>query len=236
MGQILCQQKPKYLLSIQDPEQLQTWLQEHPDLIGVSMVGRSNVGKSSLINAIFGLGTARISKTPGRTKEIIVFQFHLPQAQNEPPFPPLYLFDLPGYGHAEVSKAMSKNWNELLAIFFTHIPPEVILLNIQDGRHPNLKVDKEFQLFIRQYPLESLLVFNKIDKLKTQKERSVLEKMKKQMIKEFKKFRQIYFVSAEKGNGIDELKLGLTNYFHLKIETQKLKVDLHADDRPEDLS
>ena len=93
------------------PEQLISWLQENPDAIGLSFIGRSNVGKSSLINSLFGKSTARISKTPGRTREVNIFTFSLSnEGKTDENIPPLFLFDLPGYGYAEVSKEVHKNW------------------------------------------------------------------------------------------------------------------------------
>lgn len=105
-------------MGISDIAQFETWLSEHRDIIGVSFVGRSNVGKSSMINALFGSKTARVSKTPGRTREINIFEFELNLNGKKSTLQPFYLIDLPGYGHAEVSKEMSKNWNELMGIFF----------------------------------------------------------------------------------------------------------------------
>ena len=66
-----------FKMGISSLEQFEQWLAANPDIIGVSFVGRSNVGKSSMINALFGSKTARVSKTPGRTREINIFEFEL---------------------------------------------------------------------------------------------------------------------------------------------------------------
>ena len=100
-----------FLMGISDPAQFEDWLNKNPNIIGVSFVGRSNVGKSSIINALFGSKTARVSKTPGRTREINIFEFELGLDGKKCQLPKFVLINLPGYGHAEVSKEMSKNIN-----------------------------------------------------------------------------------------------------------------------------
>ena len=92
-----------------------------PDTPEYAFIGRSNVGKSSLINSFFGSKTAKTSKTPGRTRQINVFEISLAGMEEGKPNT-FYLFDLPGYGHAAVSKAMSANWEKLMANFFAVEP------------------------------------------------------------------------------------------------------------------
>jgi GTP-binding protein len=200
--------KTTFRMGIDKTEQLEQWLIDNPMAIGVALVGRSNVGKSSLINTLFGKSTARVSKTPGRTRQINIFSFQL-EKDEESLF---YLFDLPGYGHAEVSKEMAKNWNKLMSSFFRYISPNVLLLNIQDARHPHQKVDQEFHDFLKNYDKETYLIFNKLDKLKNQKEKAQLEKLKPIIFKEYKWVNQIYFVSAEKKTGIEALEDSVINF------------------------
>jgi GTP-binding protein len=193
------------------PEQLEQWLTENRDqLVGFCFTGRSNVGKSSLINSFFGKKTARTSKTPGRTREVNIFEFSLAyEGKKDDTLPPLYFFDLPGYGHAEVSAQMSRNWNTLMDVFFTHLPPSVHMVNIQDARHPHQKSDQKFHDFLKNFHHETSLVFNKIDKLKTQKERSALNKLKPKLFSEYKWVKDIHFVSAERRDGLDVLEQAL---------------------------
>lgn len=214
--------KTQFKLGISTPTQLHTWLSEHHHCLSLAMVGRSNVGKSSLINALFGKGMARTSNTPGRTREINVFEFFL--NDKETPLEmqtPMYLYDLPGYGFAEVSREMSKNWNVLMEVFFTTLGPYSSLLNLQDARHPNQKADVAFQDFIKSYNHETFLIFNKVDKLKTQKERSALEKQKPKLFKDYKWVKQIHFVSAEKNTGVKPLEDALIQTLLLKNEVLK---------------
>lgn len=208
-----------FQMGISSPEQLHDWLENNPAALGLAFVGRSNVGKSSLINSLFGKGIARTSNTPGRTREINIFKFELGERGiTHDLAQPLYLFDLPGYGFAEVSKEISKNWNALMDVFFSALSPYVSLVNLQDSRHPNQASDKEFHHFIKTYHYETFLVFNKIDKLKTQKERAALEKLKPMLFKEYKWVKQIYFVSAEKGTGVQPLEESLISNLLIKNE------------------
>jgi GTP-binding protein len=132
--------KTQFLMGIQSSEQLLTWMQEHKEVRGVAFVGRSNVGKSSLINSLVGNKTARVSKTPGRTRQVNIFEIVF--NEDELNTKPTYLFDVPGYGHAEVSKEMAKNWDLLLNTFFQELSQRVVLLNIQDSRHPLQESDE----------------------------------------------------------------------------------------------
>ncbi|MBY0518584.1 MAG: ribosome biogenesis GTP-binding protein YihA/YsxC [Bacteriovoracaceae bacterium] len=201
----------EFLMGIDKVDQLATWLGEHPTAQGVAFIGRSNVGKSSLINAIFGKSTARVSKTPGRTRQVNVFKFFwLPEGEKVPK--EYFLFDVPGYGHAEVSKEMGKNWQLLLDTFFKSITGKVLLLNLQDARHPLQDADLQFQDYIKHFELETYLVFNKVDKLKTQSERSVLQKQMPAIYERNKWVKQIYFASAEKGNNVDKVIDGMMTF------------------------
>jgi GTP-binding protein len=201
----------EFQMGINDPNQLKEWLNSHQNVTGFITAGRSNVGKSSLINALFSHTIARTSKEPGRTQQINIFSFkkHNPNSNQDETF---YLFDLPGYGHAEVSKGMQKNWEALLKNFFRYLPPSVLILNIQDARHPHTDTDQYFCDFIRPFKLTTYLVFNKLDKLKTQSERASLEKIKNSLYQEYKWMKQIYFVSAEKKTGLPQLILSLESY------------------------
>ena len=165
----ISREQTTFLYGIQKPAQLKEILEKKDPLIGLSFVGRSNVGKSSLINALFGNKTARVSKTPGRTREINIFEFSLNEPDSNGTPQSFWLFDLPGYGFAEVSKKQSENWQELMGTFFECLPPSVLICNVQDARHPHQKADQQFQDFLISSQLQSLLVLNKLDKLKKQK-------------------------------------------------------------------
>lgn len=198
----------QFKMGISQPSQLNEWLDQNGEARGLAFVGRSNVGKSSLINTLFGKKTARTSKTPGRTREVNIFEFKL-EGDQENTF---HLFDLPGYGHADVNRQMSQRWEELMSLFFEKMPMNVLLLNLQDARHPQQKTDLQFQDFILNFNHDAFLVFNKIDKLKKQKDRAILEKQKPEIYKQTPFFKQIYFLSAESGKGVPQLEDSLTSY------------------------
>ncbi|RPJ73355.1 MAG: ribosome biogenesis GTP-binding protein YsxC [Alphaproteobacteria bacterium] len=210
-----------FKMGISNPAQFEEWLTTHPDIIGISMVGRSNVGKSSIINALFGSKTARVSKTPGRTREINIFEFELSLNGKKSELPPFYLIDLPGYGFAEVSKDMSKNWDELMGAFFAHLSPSMMLINLQDARHPNQEADKQFHKFLKHHTRNAILLFNKMDKLKTQKERNELDKLKPSLSKEYKWIRQMYFASAETKKGLPQVEDAIIAHLLEELEIRK---------------
>ena len=189
------------------PAQLHDWMQERADIPGVGLVGRSNVGKSSLINALFGKNTARVSKTPGRTRQINTFEFKFSDDTG-----PFYLFDLPGYGHAEVSKQMTKNWEMLMSVFFDLAGEKTLMLNVQDARHPNQKADIQFHDFLSPFDFTTTLVFNKLDKLKKQKDRNQLKKQVPGLLEEYHWVKDIHYISAESGQGIDALESSLISF------------------------
>ena len=203
--------KTEFLMGIDTVEQLQQWLNEHTFANGIAFIGRSNVGKSSLINSLFGKSTARVSKTPGRTRQVNIFDFIVENKETKS-LEHFYLFDVPGYGHAEVSKEMASNWQLLLDNFFNLCSQKILLLNIQDARHPLQESDLLFHDYIKSFDLETYVLFNKIDKLKTQSERAKLKAHMPEIYKKFKWVKQIHFTSAEKGDGLPAVELAIINF------------------------
>lgn len=217
-------QSADFKMGISVVTQFEDWLAVNQDAIGVSFVGRSNVGKSSMINSLFGGKTARVSKTPGRTREINIFEFELNLNGKKTDLPKFFLIDLPGYGFAEVSKDMSKNWDELMGAFFVEVSQSMLLINLQDARHPDQDADRRFYSFIKKFPRKTILVFNKIDKLKTQKERNVLEKLKPALSRDYKWIRQMYFASAESKKGIPQVEDAIVTHILEELEMRKVHV------------
>lgn len=164
------------------------------------------MGKSTLINTLFGKNTARVSNTPGKTKGINVFHI----CKN------LYFFDLPGYGYAKVSKDLLQQWGPLMEHFFRLLPPSVAIISVQDARHINQRYDQTFFEYfesLEHFKNDIFLVCNKIDKLKNQRERIQFEKEKGRMFEENRHIiSEIFSVSAEKKRGIGGLKSFLLNF------------------------
>jgi GTP-binding protein len=200
-----------FQLGLDKLEQVEHLFEKNPNMIGVAFVGRSNVGKSSLINSLFGRKTARTSKTPGRTREINVFTFLIDRGDKSEP-QPFFLFDLPGYGHAEVSKQMLKNWRLMMETFFNGLPNTVAIINIQDARHPDQAVDQQFHKFLESAPQFTAVAFNKVDKFKKQKEKAALEKKKMELLARYTWVKQIHFVSAENAIGLPQLEQAISGY------------------------
>lgn len=122
----------------------------------IAMVGRSNVGKSSLINRLIGRkGLARISSTPGKTQSINFFLIN----EN------WYLVDLPGYGYARVAKTQKASWGPLIEGYLINRPSLRGLIHLVDIRHPPMESDKIMQEWVGSLGISSLVVATKLDKI-----------------------------------------------------------------------
>src|SRR6476620_743583 len=95
----------RFMMSVSDASQFPA-----PALPEVAFLGRSNVGKSSVINALLGSKIAKTSSTPGRTRSINFFEIRWPGK----PEPELVFTDLPGYGYAKISREISQQWPRFL--------------------------------------------------------------------------------------------------------------------------
>lgn len=127
-----------------------------PALPEVAFVGRSNVGKSSLINALTGrTALARVSQTPGRTRQINFFRLG----------ERLMLVDLPGYGYAQASKALAAQWQQLIFDYLRGRPNLKRVILLVDARRGILDIDREAMALLDNAAVSYLVVLTKTDKL-----------------------------------------------------------------------
>ncbi len=128
----------------------------------IAMVGRSNVGKSSLINTVLGIAKlARTSNTPGRTQTINFYRVW-PNGKSGKAF---YLVDMPGYGFAAVSAVRRAQWGELIEEYLTARAPLRGIIQLVDMRHPPQPLDHQMAEWLRHYEQHFLLVGTKADKI-----------------------------------------------------------------------
>ena len=157
-----------------------------PDLPEFAFIGRSNVGKSSLINLLTNKeGLARVSKTPGRTREINFFSIN--DSWN--------LVDLPGYGYAKVSKSQRDHFNEFVSDYLLNRETLTGIFVLIDSRHSPQKIDLEFLAWLIEAQLPFALIFTKTDKSKPKLVRKNIGLFLERM-KEFSEGDPIYFETS----------------------------------------
>ena len=167
------------------------------DRVEVCFAGRSNVGKSSLINALTNRkGLARASNTPGRTQEINFFE--LGEAR--------YLVDLPGYGYANAPLAVVEKWRRLLKNYLSGRPNLRRAFVLIDSRHGIKPVDEEIMQLMNRSALTFQVVMTKADKIKDHERDRVLEQVRGKLAKHPAAFPELILTSSEKGEGIATLR------------------------------
>ncbi len=171
------------------------------DLPEIAFAGRSNVGKSSLLNRIFGRkNLARVSSVPGKT---ITINFYQVDEYN--------FVDLPGYGYAKVAKTEKERWAEMMEGYFNSDRNIKLVVQLVDMRHPPTKDDIMMMEFLQSSGYEFIVVMTKADKLKKKKDYNErIEKSKQEM--SFVPEERIIPFSSETGAGLDELKKYIEGY------------------------
>jgi GTP-binding protein len=163
----------------------------------VCFAGRSNVGKSSLINALTGRkGLARASNTPGRTQELNFFTLGDSH----------YLVDLPGYGFANAPKKVVESWQRLLRAYLsgrTTLRRAFVLIDTRHGVKP---VDEEIMTLLDKSAVTFQIVMTKADKVKADERDAVLEQVRDAARRHPAAYPELVLTSSEKGQGIDELR------------------------------
>lgn len=168
-----------------------------PDLPEVAFAGRSNVGKSSLINALVGQKyLARASNEPGRTREINFFNLD----------DQLRLVDLPGYGFARVSRGVANKFQDLGRAYLRGRPNLKRVYLLIDARHGLKAVDTEALDALDTAAVSYQIVLTKSDKLKAEEVEAVVARTHDAIRKRPASFPRVLATSAEKGTGIPELR------------------------------
>ena len=167
------------------------------DRLEVCFAGRSNVGKSSLINALTGRkGLARASNTPGRTQEINYFTCG----------PDLFLVDLPGYGFAEAPVAVVEKWQRLLKSYLQGRQTLRRAFVLIDHRHGVKKVDEEIMTLLDQAAVTFQVVLTKEDKVKPKDRAKILDQVRKALSTHPAAYPELIVTSSDKGDGIPTLR------------------------------
>ena len=167
------------------------------DRVEVCFAGRSNVGKSSLINALTGRkNLARASNTPGRTQEINFFS--LGEAR--------YVVDLPGYGFAEAPVATVRKWQELLKQYLQGRQTLRRAFVLIDSRHGVKSVDEEIMTLLDKSAVTFQVVMTKMDKLARPEREKNLDQTRAALAKHPAAYPEIVMTSSEKGDGIETLR------------------------------
>jgi GTP-binding protein len=166
------------------------------DRIEVCFAGRSNVGKSSLINALTGRkGLARASNTPGRTQEINFFTAGA-----------IYVVDLPGYGFANAPVAVVDKWQRLLKQYLQGRQTLRRVFVLIDARHGAKAVDEEIMSLLDASAVTFQVVMTKVDKLRGDALAESLAKTRAALVKHPAAYPELILTSAEKGEGIPTLR------------------------------
>lgn len=161
-----------------------------------AFIGRSNVGKSSLINMLAGKkNLAKTSQTPGKTQLINHFLV------NEG----WYMVDLPGYGFAKVSKKERESWETMIFDYLTQRENLLCIFVLIDSRHSVQKVDLDLMLWLGEKGLPFAIVFTKTDKLSSTQLEKSLESYKNELMNYFENFPRYFVSSSEKKLGKNEI-------------------------------
>ncbi len=159
-----------------------------------AFIGRSNVGKSSLINAITGRKSlARVSKTPGKTQTINVFEIDEQWR----------LVDLPGYGYAKVSQKQREQWDQMIINYLSFRTNLVTAFVLVDGRIPPQKVDLEFINRLGKKHIPFVILFTKWDKVKTKDRVRTRNTYEKELQSDWATLPEMKTTSALKNEGVE---------------------------------
>ena len=160
-----------------------------------AFIGRSNVGKSSLVNMLTGRNLAKVSSTPGKTQHINHFLVN----------DSWWLVDLPGYGYARTSRNARESFTKIITDYVTAAPAMHYLFVLIDSRHEAMKIDLEFMQMLGREGVPFGIVFTKSDKLSARQLRLNVEAYKKRLSEWWEELPNIFITSSEHRKGRDEI-------------------------------
>ncbi len=167
----------------------------------IVFLGRSNVGKSSLINLVTGRrGLARISRTPGKTREINYYRVN----------DAFYLVDLPGYGYAKVARTQREGWARLIVHVLQQRPTVRLILHLIDSRHAPTELDREAMALCARSAARYVVVWTKVDK-PNQRERSASARALAATLEAHGIAPQVIESSAEARRGADAIRAAIAD-------------------------
>lgn len=167
-----------------------------PDRPEYAFIGRSNVGKSSLINMLTGrTGLAKTSSTPGKTQVINHFNIN----------DEWYLVDLPGYGYAKVSKTSRAEWGKMINAYLTKRENLTCVCVLLDSRHTPQAVDLDFMTKLGEAGVPFIMIFTKTDKQSASQTRTLISAYLAKMSETWDELPRHFVTSAETGVGRDEV-------------------------------
>jgi len=146
----------RFVTSAADPQQFPA-----PSEPEIAFLGRSNVGKSSLINSLVGSKVAKTSNTPGRTQTINFFELRRPGK----PHPEFFFVDLPGYGYAKVPKKLSSQWSQFIDPYLQSRPALALCVSLVDVSIPAQPLDIQLLAWLRHHQRSAIVVATKADRI-----------------------------------------------------------------------
>lgn len=161
----------------------------------IAFLGRSNVGKSTLLNALVGRRLAHVSGTPGKTRSINFFEIKSPKL--------FRLVDLPGYGFASRGQQERERWQELIESYLLNRPCLLFAVHLVDFRHGLLENDRQLQFWVTELGLPMQVVFTKADKISKGKRKATAAAYRKNG---YASLYEPFLVSGTERTGIEELR------------------------------
>ena len=195
--------RARYLLAAHTPRQLPA-----DGGAEVAFAGRSNAGKSSALNALCQQNAlARVSKTPGRTQQLVYFEL--------PPHEGKYLVDLPGYGYAKVPLELRAHWQAFIDEWFATRGAVRGLVVVMDIRHPLKEYDLQMLGYAARRGLPAHALLTKADKLSRGAAGNAVQAVRKQLSAQFADSVGVQAFSAESKAGVDELRAVVAGWLEL---------------------